>query len=181
MVDTCEVLPLDWAGTLCNLGTALAALGHFTAQENLLREAVAAYREAFEIHTRVLLPLGWAGTQNNLGLALRALGELRAEAALLHEAVVAHRLALDVYTQEAMPTLWAQVQGNLAQASASLALVSRNPVLAKDALAHALEVQWFFHESNAEGPFSTASHLVQRCVSVCREVGADLPPEFDED
>ncbi len=178
-VHTREALPRDWAGTLCNLGSTLVALGHMTGQEDLLREAAMAYREALEVYIRELLPVGWAGTQNNLGLALRALGELRAEAALLHDAVVAHHLALEVYTRETLPALWAQVQGNLVLAQASLAEVSRSTVHANDALERALEVLWDFHQSNAEGPATIASDLVRRCVQVCRELGVNLPPEFE--
>jgi hypothetical protein len=37
----------------------------------LLAQAVAAYRSAFEVYTQEQLPQDWTGTQNNLGLALK--------------------------------------------------------------------------------------------------------------
>ena len=63
-------MPLDWAMTQNNLGTALATLGERESGTARLEEAVAAYRAALEERTRERVPLDWAQTQNNLGTAL---------------------------------------------------------------------------------------------------------------
>ena len=63
-------MPLDWAMTQNNLGTALWTLGERESGTARLEEAVAAYRAALEEWTRERVPLDWAMTQNNLGNAL---------------------------------------------------------------------------------------------------------------
>jgi hypothetical protein len=64
---TRDRVPLQWAGTQNNLGTALATLGERESGTARLEEAVAAYRAALEERTRDRVPLQWAGTQMNLG------------------------------------------------------------------------------------------------------------------
>src|SRR5205823_6328759 len=69
-------LPQDWAATQNNLGIALRRLADRSAGpqgEQLLREAIEAYRSALSVRTRERLPQGWAATQNNLGIALNRL------------------------------------------------------------------------------------------------------------
>ena len=68
--QTRERVPLDWAMTQNNLGTALWTLGERESGTARLDEAVAAYREALKEWTRERVPLQWAMTQNNLGIAL---------------------------------------------------------------------------------------------------------------
>src|SRR5271166_5278947 len=75
---TRERVPLDWAMTQMNLGTALKTLGERETGTARLDEAVAAYRAALEENTRERVPLGWAMTQMNLGNALTRLGSGRA-------------------------------------------------------------------------------------------------------
>ena len=70
-----ERVPLDWAATQNNLGTALSILGERESGTDRLEEAVAAYREALKEYTRERAPRNWAMTQNNLGIALGTLGE----------------------------------------------------------------------------------------------------------
>ena len=67
---TRERVPLDWATTQNNLGTALSTLGERESGTARLDEAVTAYRAALEERTRERVPLDWATTQNNLGTAL---------------------------------------------------------------------------------------------------------------
>ena len=74
---TRERVPLDWAMTQNNLGTALATLGERESGTARLEEAVTAYRDALKERTRERVPLDWATTQNNLGNALRTLGRTR--------------------------------------------------------------------------------------------------------
>jgi tetratricopeptide (TPR) repeat protein len=68
-------VPLQWATTQDNLGTALQSLGERDRGTRRLEEAVAAYGEALKERTRERVPLDWAATQNNLGSALFRLGE----------------------------------------------------------------------------------------------------------
>jgi tetratricopeptide (TPR) repeat protein len=68
---TRERVPLDWAMTQDNLGSALwpsSGSGRMTAER--LEEAVAAYQAALKERTRERVPFQWARTQNNLGSAL---------------------------------------------------------------------------------------------------------------
>jgi hypothetical protein len=71
-----ERVPLDWAMTQNNLGTALLTLGQRENSTERLLEAVEAYRDALEKWTRERAPLQWATTQNNLGTALSTLGNV---------------------------------------------------------------------------------------------------------
>ena len=52
-----ERVPLDWAMTQSNLGTALSMLGERRGDEKTLEEAIAAFREALKEHTRERVPL----------------------------------------------------------------------------------------------------------------------------
>ena len=120
-VSTRERVPLDWAGTQNNLGTALASLGERESGTARLEEAVAAFREALKERTRERVPLDWAMTQNNLGTALCSLGERESGTARLEEAVAAYREALKERTRERVPLDWAMTQNNLGNALLALA------------------------------------------------------------
>jgi hypothetical protein len=72
---TRERVPLDWAATQDNLGSALSTLGERESGTARLEEAVTAHRAALQEWTRERVPLDWAATQNNLGGALSTLGE----------------------------------------------------------------------------------------------------------
>ncbi|MBV8775195.1 MAG: tetratricopeptide repeat protein [Deltaproteobacteria bacterium] len=92
-----ERVPLDWATTQNNLGTALLTLGERESDTARLEEAVAAYDAALEVHTRERVPLDWATTQYNLGNALSTLGARENDTARLEEAVAAYDAALAVF------------------------------------------------------------------------------------
>src|SRR3954470_6669006 len=62
-----ERVPLEWARTQMNLGTALWALGERESGPGRLEEAVAAFRAVLQERIRERVPLAWAATQNNLG------------------------------------------------------------------------------------------------------------------
>ena len=62
-----ERVPLEWAVTQNNLGTALATLGERESGTAKLEEAVAAYREALKEMTRERVPLDWAMTAEQSG------------------------------------------------------------------------------------------------------------------
>ena len=110
---TRERVPLEWARTQNNLGTALKSLGERETNTERLIEGVAAYREALKERTRERVPLDWAATQNNLGNALWRLGEREAGTTALIEALTAYREALKEWTRERVPLDWAATQDNL--------------------------------------------------------------------
>jgi tetratricopeptide (TPR) repeat protein len=89
--NTREHVPLAWATTQNNLGTALWTLGRRVSGTARLEEAVAAFRDALKEQSRESVPLAWARTQNNLGLALWELGGRESGTARLEEAVGAIR------------------------------------------------------------------------------------------
>jgi tetratricopeptide (TPR) repeat protein len=92
-----EKMPMDWAETQNNLGSALRALGERQSDPAQVQEAVAAYQEALKERTREKVPLQWAITQRNLGNALRVLGRLESDPARLQEAASAFDSALAVF------------------------------------------------------------------------------------
>jgi hypothetical protein len=63
---TRERVPLDWATTQNNLGSALLVIGERETGTAKLNEAVTAYREALKEWTRERVPLQWATVQSNL-------------------------------------------------------------------------------------------------------------------
>jgi tetratricopeptide (TPR) repeat protein len=111
-----EELPLVWAMTQNNLGSALRILGEREGGTGRLEEAVTAYRQALLERTRERVPLDWAATQNNLGNALNTLGERESGTGRLEEAITAYRQALLEYTRERVPLDWATAQNNLGNA-----------------------------------------------------------------
>jgi tetratricopeptide (TPR) repeat protein len=108
-----ERVPLEWATTQNDLGSALWTLGVRENGSARLEQAVAAFREALKERTRDRAPLQWAATQNNLGNALAAIGVRETGNERLEQAVAAYRDALQVDTRERMPLDWAMTQTNL--------------------------------------------------------------------
>jgi tetratricopeptide (TPR) repeat protein len=94
-------VPLQWATTQNNLGTALLRLGERESGTVRLEEAVEAYRNALQERTRERMPLDWAGMQNNLGITLQTLGERESGTARLGEAIAAWDECLTV-----MASIW---------------------------------------------------------------------------
>ena len=140
---TRDRVPLDWAMTQNNLGTALSTLGERESGTARSEEAVAAFRHALEERTRDRVPLDWAATQNNLGNALRTLGERESGTARLEEAVAAFRHALEEYTRDRVPLDWAMTQNNLGAALTRLGERESGTVRLEEAVAayrHALDV-----------------------------------------
>jgi hypothetical protein len=70
-----QLVPLDWATTQNNLGSALRALGAREGGTARLEEAVAAYRAALEELTRERVPLQWAAGLGNQGVALMLIAD----------------------------------------------------------------------------------------------------------
>jgi tetratricopeptide (TPR) repeat protein len=91
-------------------------LNEGTAVARPLREALAAFRAALEVHTRAEHPVNWAALQYVLGNALRnqaSRAEGEAKAALLGEALAAFGAALEVRTRADDPIGWASTQRKL--------------------------------------------------------------------
>ncbi len=115
-----ERVPLQWAATQCDLGSALATLGERESGTDRLEEAIKAYRDVLQEWTREHVPLDWAMAQHNLGAVLATLGGRESGTARLEEAVTAYRNALQERTRERVPLRWAATQGNLGNALRSL-------------------------------------------------------------
>ncbi|MGB6374622.1 MAG: hypothetical protein WBF22_14935 [Methylocella sp.] len=86
---TRDRVPLEWATTQNNLGTALKDLGTRESGTARLAEAAEAHREATQELTRVRVPLQWAVTQHNLAIVCRDLYEKDREPRHLDDAIEA--------------------------------------------------------------------------------------------
>jgi len=117
---TRERVPLKWATTENNLGTALWTLGERESGTAHLQQAVAAYQQALLERTRERVPLDWATTENNLGAALWTLGARESGTAHLQQAVTAYQQALLEWTRERVPLNWATTENNLGTALTDL-------------------------------------------------------------
>jgi tetratricopeptide (TPR) repeat protein len=79
-IRTREFSPQDWATTQNNLGCALFEQGSQTnineieKGNQLLREAISAFRSSLEVRTRNDLPQQWVETSFNLARVLKKLG-----------------------------------------------------------------------------------------------------------
>ena len=161
-----ERVPLNWATTQNNLGTALSTLGERESGTARLQEAVAAYHAALEEFTRERVPLDWAMTQNNLGTALRALGERESDTARLQEAVAAYRAALEERSRERVPLDWAMTQNNLGTALTRLGERESGTARLEEAVAAyraALEV---FREAQAAYYIQKAENNLQKAEAL---------------
>jgi tetratricopeptide (TPR) repeat protein len=121
-----ERVPLDWAMTQNNLGTALTSLGITSLGEResstrRLEEAIIVLREALKERTRERVPLDWAATQYNLGVALQTLGERESGTVHLEEAVAAFQKALSVFEVANVPPYIEGTRRNLQKATQVLA------------------------------------------------------------
>jgi hypothetical protein len=89
-------VPLDWAGTQNNLGTALQTLGEREGDTTQLNEAVLAYQNALLERTQERVPLDWATTTGNKANAERIIAELTSDCSLAQAAVADLRMAIGV-------------------------------------------------------------------------------------
>ncbi|MEN9895159.1 MAG: hypothetical protein RIR97_1011, partial [Pseudomonadota bacterium] len=93
---TRERMPLDWAMTQMNLGSALQTLGQRESSSERLQEAVVAYQEALQERTRERVPLDWAATIGNRAVAQRIIAELTSDIALARQALDGLMLAAQI-------------------------------------------------------------------------------------
>ena len=68
-------MPIEWAGTQNEYGTALLRLAELENDPVILKEAIAALEAALLERTRERRLLQWAATQSNLGAARLRLAE----------------------------------------------------------------------------------------------------------
>ena len=105
-------VPLDWAATQTNLGTALLTLGGRESGTARLEEAVSAFRAALEERTRERVPLDWAAAQDYLGVAFLRLWEHDRRATSLKEISLAVRAVPEEWTRERVTRNWATMQND---------------------------------------------------------------------
>ena len=118
---TRERVPLDWARTQNNLGTALWQLGERESGTARLEEAVAAYRAALRgMDPRARAARTGRGPRTTSAMRSQTLGERESGTARLEEAVAAYRAALQEWTRERVPLDWAMTQNNLGNALQTL-------------------------------------------------------------
>ncbi len=122
-----ERVPLDWAATQNNLGSALQTFGQRETDKARLEQAVNAFRDALLEFTRERGPLQWATTQNNLGDALAMLGLRETDKAQLEQAAAAWDACLTV-TASVWPSEWVDaVRSKRDKAQADIARRSATP------------------------------------------------------
>lgn len=116
--------PDSWGATQNAIGRTLFAQAiRKTAPESddLLKQAIKAYRKALSVQTRSHAPIPWAMTMNNLAIALRnqISRSKKAESRKFYDEIIkSFEQALDVYTLE-RPDLWIQTRDNLSNALTS--------------------------------------------------------------
>ena len=144
-VFTRERLPLDWARTQNNLGSAFLSLGERQPMAGWFEKAIQAYSAALQVLSRKEAPLDWAAAQSNLGFVLLRLCErdialepggprasdfpagaragpfvqgslAPAISERLRQAVSAFQASLEERTRARAPLDWAGTQNNLANA-----------------------------------------------------------------
>jgi tetratricopeptide (TPR) repeat protein len=164
-----ERVPLDWARTQNNLGTALSMLGERESGTARQEEAVAAYRDALQEYTRERVPLQWAMTQNNLGNALKKLGERETGTGRLEDAIAAYRDALQEYTRERVPLQWAMTQNNLGAALQALGERESGTARLEEAAAAFGEALAMFELAGADHYAATPRHNLARAQTLLSE------------
>jgi hypothetical protein len=132
-------MPIEWASTQNDLGTALRLIG-VRSDSTVLLQAIEAYRFALQERRRDRAPRDWAATQNNLGSALHALG-LRGNDTALTEAVESYRLALEIFRRDDAPLDWARTQNNLGITLRALGERGDGEALRQAVEAHSLALQ----------------------------------------
>jgi hypothetical protein len=114
-------VPLDWARTQNNLGTALWTLGERESGTAKLEEAVAAYRESLKEKTRERVPLDWARSLGSEGVALVLLAERRGDAAMAETALAQITTAFETMRDGGHAPDAAYYERQLSSARASVA------------------------------------------------------------
>jgi tetratricopeptide (TPR) repeat protein len=94
-------------------GNALSDAGYYTGDNEALRGALTAYREALALTPKEADPATWGKIQNDIGQAQQSLGSRLTDMAMLNDSVASFELAMSVRTETAAPSDWAVGQNNL--------------------------------------------------------------------
>jgi hypothetical protein len=117
---TRERVPLHWASTQNNLGTALQTLGERESGTGRLEEAVAVYHAALEEWTRERAPHQWAMSTGNQGVALMRLAERLSDMGMAGLAVRQIGMALETMRDAGHASFAAFYEARLPEARAVL-------------------------------------------------------------
>ena len=93
-------LPVKYALTQNNLGTAYSDLADVRNKESNLEKAINAFNETLKIRTVEKYPIDYAETQNNLGVAYWGLADVRDKESNLEKSINAYNEALKICTVE---------------------------------------------------------------------------------
>ena len=111
-VITRQAMPVEWAGTMMNLGIAYRHRIRGDRMDNI-EQAIKCYQQALQVMTRQAMPVDWAQTINNLAIAYleRICGD---RADNIEQAIVYCQQALEVRTRQDVPDDWAATINSLA-------------------------------------------------------------------
>jgi tetratricopeptide (TPR) repeat protein len=96
---TRERVPLQWATTQNDLGTALARLGERESGTSSFEAAAKALRNAQAVYTRESDPSRWVRLQNSIGYTFVLIAERTTDATYVEEAVSILRAGLEEQTK----------------------------------------------------------------------------------
>lgn len=110
-----EIAPREWAAAHNKLGQILYRLDLTEADAEMthLRRALAAFRNAMQVYTRIDAPERWADVMNNYAQAAQVLGGNLQNAKILQNSIQACRNALEIRRREKAPIQWASTQNTL--------------------------------------------------------------------
>ena len=112
------LVPLEWAATQNNLGSALARLGEHEIGTARLEQAVAAYRAALIERTREQVPLDWAASLGNQGVSMMLIADRTNDGALAEAAAGQIETAYETLRDAGQEQWAAFYQGQLPKAQA---------------------------------------------------------------
>ena len=115
-----HLTPDTKATLLSSVAWGFNTYGEQAGDNEYLRKAIDAHREALAATDREQAPDDWASRQNSLGYALFTLGGLESGASHLEQAIATFRAATEIWTHEQAPREWAMIQSNLCGALAML-------------------------------------------------------------
>ena len=140
---TLDRLPMKYAMTQNNLGTAYGTLAEVKDKTQNCQLALKAYQEALKVYAPDRFPIQYAITQNNLGTAYGIMAKVKDKAQNCQLALKAFRRALKVKTLDRFPMDYAMTQNNLGAAYWTLSEVkdkAQNCQLALKAYQEALKI-----------------------------------------
>ncbi|MEQ8666866.1 MAG: cyclic nucleotide-binding domain-containing protein [Rhodospirillales bacterium] len=131
-----DIAPREWAAAHNRLGQILYRLDLTEADAEMthLKRALAAFRNAMQVYTRIEAPERWADVMNNYAQVAQVLGGNLQNAKVLQNSVQACRNALEVRRRDKNPLLWASTQNTLGSGLFLLGKVTRRTDLLQAAV-----------------------------------------------